>query len=222
LTLEIAGLKYDSDLFKSEPVLGIVRGVPENSLEGVFNSAQEAGLKFIEITLNTDHALRLIQTATIKYEGSLCIGAGTVRTLEQAKQAVAFGARFLVSPALNEEVAAYCRNQALPYFPGALTPGEIEKAWQMGATMVKVFPASQLGPQYFREIKGPFEDIPLMAVGGVTSDNIPAYFSSGASAVAVGGSVFSPSRMVNGEYSKIRDDLKKILFAVKKFLHTME
>ena len=87
--------------------------------------------------------------------------------------------------------------------------------------MVKVFPASQWGPQYFREIKGPFEDIPLMAVGGVTTDNIPAYFASGASAVAVGGSVFSQLRMVNGEYSEIHDHLKEILFAVRKFLNTM-
>ena len=215
-------MKFDPELFKREPVLGIVRGVPENNLEGVFNTARDAGLKFLEITLNTDHAFRLIESAVKKYEGSLCIGAGTVRNREQAEQAVASGARFLVSPTLSDNVAAYCGKQALPYFPGALTPSEIEKAWQAGASMVKVFPASQWGPQYFRELKGPFEDVPLMAVGGVTPENIPAYFSSGASAVAVGGSVFSQSRMVNGEFSKIHDDLKEILFAVKFFLNTME
>lgn len=215
-------LNFDPELFKDVPVLGIVRGVPESSLDGVLNAARDAGLKFLEITLNTDHALRLIETAIATYGDSLCIGAGTVRTREQAEQAVASGARFLVSPALNEEVAAYCKSQALPYFPGALTPSEIEKAWQTDACMVKVFPASQWGPQYFREIKGPFEDIPLMAVGGVTSKNISDYFSSGASAVAVGGSIFSQSRMVNEEYSKIRNDLKEILFAVQNFLNTME
>ena len=215
-------MKFDSELFKHEPVLGIIRGVSESSLEGVLDSARDAGLKFLEITLNTDHALQLIESAVKKYEGSLCIGAGTVRTREQAVQAVASGAQFLVSPALNDEVASYCRDQALPYFPGALTPSEIENAWQAGATMVKVFPASQWGPQYFREIKGPFEDILLMAVGGITTDNIPAYFSSGASAVAVGGSVFSLSRMVNEEFSKIHDDLKEILFAVRKNLNTIE
>jgi 2-dehydro-3-deoxyphosphogluconate aldolase/(4S)-4-hydroxy-2-oxoglutarate aldolase len=215
-------LKFDSELFKYEPVLGIIRGVSESSLEGVLDSARDAGLKFLEITLNTDHALQLIETAVKKYEGSLCIGAGTVRTRKQAEQAVASGSQFLISPALNDEVASYCRDQALPYFPGALTPSEIEKAWQAGATMVKVFPASQWGPKYFREIKGPFEDILLMAVGGVSTDNIPAYFSSGASAVAVGGSVFSLSRMVNGEFSKIHNDLKEILIAVRKNLNTME
>ncbi len=216
------GLKFDPERFKQVPVLGIVRGVPENSLGGVCDSARDAGLGFLEITLNTVNALGLIESAVKTYGSSLCIGAGTVRTREQVEQAVAAGARFIVSPALNEEVASYCRSQALPHFPGALTPSEIEKAWRAGATMVKVFPASLWGPPYFKEIKGPFEDIPLMAVGGVTSDNIPAYFSSGASAVAVGGSVFSQSRMINGEYSEIRDHLKEILFAVKNFLNTME
>jgi len=108
------GLIFDPELFKDVPVMGIVRGVPERSLEGVLNSARDAGLKFLEITLNTDHALRLIETAITKYGDSLCIGAGTVRTQEQAEQAVASGARFLVSPALNEEVPAWSRYFPLP------------------------------------------------------------------------------------------------------------
>ncbi|MEE9259212.1 MAG: bifunctional 4-hydroxy-2-oxoglutarate aldolase/2-dehydro-3-deoxy-phosphogluconate aldolase [Nitrospinaceae bacterium] len=215
-------MKFDPDLFKQEPVLGIIRGVPESHLQGVLDTTREAGLKFLEITLNTDNALRLIASASEHCEEALCIGAGTVLTRERAEAAVTAGARFLVAPTLNEEVAAFCRERGVPYFPGALTPTEIERAWNAGAAMVKVFPASQVGPQYFREIKGPFGNISLMAVGGVTADNIPDYFASGASAVAVGGSVFSESRMVNREYSKIHNHLKEILFAVKRFLNTME
>ncbi len=215
-------MKFDPDLFQKEPVLGIVRGVPDSHLQGVLDTARDAGLKFLEITLNTDNALRLIASASEHCGQALCIGAGTVLTRQQAEAAVTAGARFLVAPTLNEEVAAFCRERVIPYFPGALTPTEIERAWNAGAAMVKVFPASQLGPQYFREIKGPFGNIPLMAVGGVTAGNIPDYFASGASAVAIGGSVFSQSRMVNREYSKIHNDLKEILFAVKNFLNTME
>ncbi len=215
-------MKFDPDLFQQEPVLGIVRGVPDSHLQGVLDTARDAGLKFLEITLNTDNALRLIASASEYCGEALCIGAGTVLTRQQAEAAVTAGARFLVAPTLNEEVAAFCRERECPYFPGALTPTEIERAWNAGAAMVKVFPASQLGPQYFREIKGSFGNIPLMAVGGVTARNIPDYFASGASAVAIGGSVFSQSRMVNREYSKIHNDLKEILFAVKKFLNTIE
>ncbi len=215
-------LDFDPELFEKEPVLGIIRGISETSLEGVLNAARDAGLKFLEITLNTDNAHQLIQSASEKFGDFLCIGAGTVRTREQAEEAFASGARFLVSPTFNNEVGVFCREKGLPYFPGALTPNEIETAWQAGAYMIKVFPSSQLGPGYFREIKGPLDDIPLMAVGGVTSDNIPDYFTSGASGVAVGGSVFSKSRMAKGEYSKIHNHLKEILFAVKNFLNTME
>ncbi|MDH5763111.1 MAG: bifunctional 4-hydroxy-2-oxoglutarate aldolase/2-dehydro-3-deoxy-phosphogluconate aldolase [Nitrospinota bacterium] len=214
-------MKFDPDLFKQVPVLGIVRGLPESSLEGVLDSARDAGLKFLEITLNTDNALKLIQSANDKFGDFMCVGAGTVRNLAQAEQAVSSGAHFLVGPTLNEDVGAFCRKHSIPYFPGALTPAEIERAWLAEAYMVKVFPASQMGPKYFREIKGPFDEIPLMAVGGVQATNIPDYLSSGASAVAVGGSVFSESRMINREYSKIRNHLKEILFAVKNFLNTM-
>jgi len=216
------GLYFDPDLFLQEPVLGIVRGISPKSLERVLDAAGDAGLKHLEITLNTDGAIEMIKSALASHGNSICLGAGTVRTLDQAKEALNAGARFLVSPALNEEVATFCKNKKIPYFPGALTPGEIEKAWRTGAAMVKVFPSSLFGPAYFKEIKGPLQDIPLMAVGGVTPENIPEYFSAGASAVAVGGSVFSVSRMENGEYSRIHNHLKEILFAVKNFLNTMK
>ncbi len=215
-------MKFNPSLFLQEPVLGILRGVTRSSLEGVLQAARDADLKFLEITLNTDNALDLIPAAVEQCRDSLCIGAGTVCSLDDARQAMAAGAAFLVGPTLNAEVAAYCLAEKIAYFPGALTPTEIEKAWQAGAHMVKVFPASQWGPDYFKEIQGPFPDIPLMAVGGVRADNIPTFMGQGASAVAVGGSVFSVSRMVNGEYSKIHNHLKEIMFAVKNFLHTMK
>lgn len=214
-------LSFDPDIFRQEPVLGIVRGVSLNNLQGVLDAARDAGLKHLEITLNTGQALDLISAAVASHGKAICLGAGTVRTLHQAEEALEAGARFLVSPALNEDVAAICRKREIPYFPGALTPGEIEKAWQAGAEMVKVFPSSLLGPSYFKELKGPLEDISLMAVGGVTPENIPDYLSSGASAVAVGGSVFSVSRMENKEFSRIHNHLKEILFAVKNFLNTI-
>jgi 2-dehydro-3-deoxyphosphogluconate aldolase/(4S)-4-hydroxy-2-oxoglutarate aldolase len=117
---------------------------------------------------------------------------------------------------LNEKVAEFCCKNNLAYFPGALTPTEIEKAWGSGATMVKVFPASQMGPNYFKILKGPFDHIKLMAVGGVGPQNIPDYFSSGASAVALGGSIFSPSRMADREYLAIQKEIEEFMFAVNK------
>jgi 2-dehydro-3-deoxyphosphogluconate aldolase/(4S)-4-hydroxy-2-oxoglutarate aldolase len=104
----------------------------------------------------------------------------------------------------------------MAYFPGALTPTEIEEAWSSGATMVKVFPASHMGPGYIKLLNGPYDKIKMMAVGGISSKNISDYFSAGASAVALGGSIFSTSRMANGEFSVIQREIEEFLLAVNQ------
>lgn len=211
------GAAFNLARFEEEPVLGIIRGITEASLSGVMEAGIAGGLRFIEITLNTPNAPHLIELASKNYSGSLCIGAGTVLSVEDADIAVKAGARFLVSPTVKPEVAGFCKNQGLAYFPGAFTPTEIEMAWNHGAAMVKVFPASQLGPAYFKEVKGPFQDIKLMAVGGVNLENIPSYLAAGASALALGGSVFSAERMRNHQFSQIRADIEEFLLAVRSF-----
>jgi 2-dehydro-3-deoxyphosphogluconate aldolase/(4S)-4-hydroxy-2-oxoglutarate aldolase len=210
-------LNFDLSRFQEEPVVGIIRGVAEENLSETMSTVISAGLRFVEITLNTPNAFHLIEEASKNFSGLICIGAGTVTTLADAQLAVNSGARFIVSPTLNEEVASFCRQNGLAYFPGALTPTEIEKAWNAGATMVKVFPASHMGAEYFRVIKGPFEKILLMAVGGVGPKNISNYLSSGADAVALGGSILSPSRMRNKEFSLIKKEIEVFLLAVRKF-----
>ena len=213
----MSAICFDLSSFQKEPVVGIIRGVAEENLSDVMSTVISAGLRFVEVTLNTPNALHLIQKASKIFSNQICIGAGTVVTLAEAQLAVNSGAQFIVSPTLNVEVAEFCRQKSLAYFPGALTPTEIEKAWNAGATMVKVFPASHMGPEYFRVIKGPFEKIRLMAVGGVGPKNISDYLSSGADAVALGGSILSPARMRNKEFSLIKKEIEVFLLAVRKF-----
>ena len=208
---------FDLARFQEEPVLGIIRGVTGESFPGVLSAVISAGLRFVEVTLNTPNAPSLIEKASNSFSRSLCIGAGTVLSLADAQKAATAGAQFIVAPTLNEDVAEFCKQQNLAYFPGALTPTEIEKAWNAGATMVKVFPASQVGSEYFRVIKGPFEKVRLMAVGGIGPKNISEYLSAGADAVALGGSILSPSRMRNKEFSLIQKEIEVFLLAVRKF-----
>ena len=178
-------------------------------------AAISGGLRFLEITLNTPNAFLLI-TKAIENFPEICIGAGTVLSVESAQKACDSGSQFIVAPSLDEKVAHFCANRKIAYFPGALTPTEIEKSWNSGATMVKIFPASQMGPNYFKNIKGPFDHIKLMAVGGVNSKNAHEYLASGASAVALGGSIFSQKRMDNQEYLAIQKDIEDFLFAVNR------
>ena len=207
---------FDLPRFESEPVLGIVRGLNESCLEGVVEAAFTGGLRFLEITLNTPDALHLITKINTKYT-QLQIGAGTVLSVEEAKKAIDAGAKYIVAPNFNEEVSIFCAQNKIAYFPGALTPTEIKKAWDAGATMVKVFPASQMGPDYFKIIKGPFDKIKLMAVGGINSENIKDYLGAGANAVALGGSIFSAQRMANRKFEEIQKDIAEFIFAVKEF-----
>jgi 2-dehydro-3-deoxyphosphogluconate aldolase / (4S)-4-hydroxy-2-oxoglutarate aldolase len=207
---------FDLHRFELAPVIGILRGVKEESLQGVAEATLAGGLRFLEITLNTPGSFHLIKKVIDLYP-ELTIGAGTVLSVEEAKKSFDSGAQFIVAPDFKEEVAAFCVENKLAYFPGALTPTEIHTAWKSGATMVKIFPASQMGPDYFRQVKGPFDKVKLLAVGGVNPGNIKKYLAAGADAVALGGSIYSVERMVNGKYPEIQKDIEEFMFEVKKF-----
>jgi 2-dehydro-3-deoxyphosphogluconate aldolase / (4S)-4-hydroxy-2-oxoglutarate aldolase len=202
--------------FKKLPIMGIMRGIGEDSVEPLVESAVVAGLETIEITMNTEGARGIISHAVKAADGRLMIGAGTVLNVESLKTAIDAGATFIVMPTLVDEVMEYCVENVIPVFPGALTPGEIYRAWNAGATMVKVFPAGVFGPGYFKEIKGPFANIELLACGGVNAENLPNYFTSGASAISFGASIFKKEWLDKKEFGKISSEIRKLVDAFKK------
>jgi 2-dehydro-3-deoxyphosphogluconate aldolase / (4S)-4-hydroxy-2-oxoglutarate aldolase len=189
--------------FKKKPIVGILRGAKDDIIAPLTGTVISAGLETIEITMNTDNAHNLIR-AMVKEAGScLTVGAGTVLTMGELHSALDAGATFIVMPVLFREGLEYCVKNKIPVFPGALTPQEIYDAWRSGATMVKVFPAKVFGPEYFKEIRGPFKDIDLLACGGVTPENMKDYFASGANAVSFGASVFKKEWMANKDLESI-------------------
>ena len=203
----------DIERFKRLPLLGILRGAELDSIEPLIETVIASGLRTIEITMNTRDAAELIKKTvrlSRKVDG-FAVGAGTVIDLKSLKGALDAGATFIVMPVLIDDVMDYCAENDIPVFPGGLTPQEIYNAWARGATMVKVFPSGFFGPEYFKELKGPFNDIPLMACGGVTPQNIKAYFENGASAVAFGGSVFKKEWLQKMEFSEIEKLIKGYL-----------
>ena len=145
----------------------------------------------------------------------MAIGAGTVLDKKTLKVALDAGASFIVTPVLIEDVTKHCQKSSIPVFPGAFSPQEIYRAWECGATMVKVFPAGILGPRYFREIRGPFNDIELLACGGVTTDNLKDYFSNGAAAAAFGASIFRKEWLDAEDFSSIAKAISVFIEAYK-------
>jgi 2-dehydro-3-deoxyphosphogluconate aldolase/(4S)-4-hydroxy-2-oxoglutarate aldolase len=204
----------DITRFKKKPLMGIFRGLTKDTVEPVVESAVSAGLETLELTMNTPDASEIIKAMVASSRGRLMIGAGTVLGMEQLTAALSAGAGFIVSPVVVEDVVTYCQKNSVPVFPGALTPAEIYRAWRLGATMVKVFPAKVFGPSYFKEIKGPFNDIELLACGGITVENMKEFFSCGASAAAFGASIFKKEWMVQGRYDLIEDSLRSLVNAL--------
>ena len=194
-----------------KPVLVILRGIKEIHLKRLSKTFIETGIDTVEITMNTPNAVKLIQKLIAISDNKLSVGAGTVLSLEDLDNALYAGSEFIVTPVVNTEVIRACVDKGVQVFPGALTPTEVWQAWNAGATMVKVFPASVFGPAYFKELRGPLDKVKLMAVGGVKPQNIKEFFSCGASAVAVGGSIFSKERLENDDYSDIRADLIELI-----------
>ena len=202
--------------FRKLPIIAILRGIKSDQVEPIAKASYNAGLRTLEITMNTPGANSLIKNMVKVSDGRLTIGAGTILALDDLKEALDAGATFIVMPTLEEKIMTYCVKKKIPVFPGALTPQEIFRAWQMGATMVKVFPAKFFGPAYFKEIKGPFSNVELLACGGVTSNNVKEFFSSGASGIAFGGSVFKKEWLENKDFKLIEESIKSIVESYKR------
>ena len=199
--------------FKKLPIMGILRGISEEMIEPLTQAIIASGLRTIEIAMNTPHAATLIKRVKELAGDQLVVGAGTVLSMESLESALKVRASFIVLPTLQEEVVGYCVKNRIPVFPGALSPQEIFKAWRAGATMVKVFPAKFFGPNYFREIKGPLDDVELLACGGVNKDTVKEYFAYGASAVAFGSSIVKAAWLKDKEFKKIEKGIEQLISA---------
>ena len=157
--------------------------------------------------MNSHEPEHQIQEAIQAANGNMNIGAGTVTdvaTLERAAQA---GASFIVTPTLDLDVMATCKQAKLPIFPGALTPTEIHTAWEAGARMIKIFPSNLTGPSFIKAIKGPFPSIPLMPTGGVNLKTIKDYLKAGAAGFGIGSPVLNLERIQARDWNWLTDQV---------------
>jgi len=198
-------MSFNDALFKKLPVVGILRFFKRAEVEKLVPASVEGGLANIEVTMNTAGAEDLIRLTVDLVGGNGNVGAGTVTTVETLDKALKAGATFIVTPAVVPDVIRACVERKVPIMPGALTPTEVLTAWRLGATMVKVFPADQLGPGHIKALKAPFPEIPLMPTGGVTVQTLPLFKKAGADAFGVGGPLFDPKEVAAGNWGWFRE-----------------
>jgi 2-dehydro-3-deoxyphosphogluconate aldolase/(4S)-4-hydroxy-2-oxoglutarate aldolase len=171
------------------------------------------GITAIEITLTTPGALETIASIRARLNEAV-VGAGTVIDATGARNAIAAGARFLVSPTMDDEVARIARDNNVLYMPGAFTPTEMLRAHQLGASLIKVFPAAQIGPGYIRDTLAPLPFLRLVPSGGVSIITAGAWITAGAAAVSVGTSMINERSTASGALAGLTDNARSLVAAV--------
>ena len=204
------------DALAEAAVVAVLRAPDRDSaLRGV-DALVAGGITGIEITYSTPGAPSLIAEVDRRYGDEVVLGAGTVRTARQAGEAVAAGARYLVSPGTTEELARAMRETGATLLLGALTPSEVMTASGLGADAVKVFPASLGGPGYLRSLRGPFPDLRFVPTGRVNPSNVADWFGAGAIAVGAGGELCSAADLAAGRFDDIRARAREFAEAVAR------
>ncbi|HNV35004.1 MAG TPA: bifunctional 4-hydroxy-2-oxoglutarate aldolase/2-dehydro-3-deoxy-phosphogluconate aldolase [Bacillota bacterium] len=178
------------DVFKAVEetgIVAIVRGTGASDIVPIAKAMYQGGVRAIEVTMNTRGAMDMMRELSSILPKDMLLGAGTVLDPETGRAAILAGATFILSPTFSRPLVELCNRYDVMAVPGVMTPTEALTAWEAGVDVVKVFPASVLGPSYIKDLKGPLPQIETMPVGGVNLETIPAFIKAGACSVGVGG-----------------------------------
>jgi 2-dehydro-3-deoxyphosphogluconate aldolase/(4S)-4-hydroxy-2-oxoglutarate aldolase len=196
-------------------VVAIIRLHDPAALGGVVDALAEGGVRALEVTMTVPRAIDLIGELAPTLPGDFLLGAGTVLDPDTARRAVGAGAQFIVSPVFRPEVIAAGHQHNVPVMPGCFTATEILSAWEAGADVVKVFPATSVGPAYLRDIRGPLPQVKLMPTGGVSIDNVGDWLRAGAVAVGVGSALLDAKAISARQYAPIIENARRIVQNVR-------
>ena len=196
-------------------VIAVIRMADANKLAKVVAAIQEGGVKAVEITMTTPGALEVIKILSKENIPGVVIGAGTVLDPETAAAVIHAGADFVVSPILNKKMIRLCNRYGKLVAPGALTPTEILTAWERGADIVKIFPATSLGPKYFKDIKGPLPQVRLMPTGGVNLENAAEFIINGACCVGIGTALLDKKAIHASDWSVLTKKAERLIGLIR-------
>ncbi len=197
-------------------IVAIVRIKEPSELVRVAQAIEAGGVRVIEFTMTTPNALDAIKQLSCEWGDRILLGAGTVLDPETGRAAFLAGAQFLVAPNFNPALIQLARRYSKIVIPGAFTPTEIVNAWECGADLVKVFPATALGPQYIKDVLAPLSHIRLLPTGGVSLDNIEQFIQAGASAVAVGGNLVDSRLVREKNWDALTENARKYAETIRR------
>ena len=196
-------------------IIVIVRGVEREKLIPLAQAMYDGGIRLVEFTydasgkISDEEIAENIQMVSEHFAGKMVIGAGTVLTEKQVELTQKAGGKFIISPDTYPEVIKKTKELGLVSIPGAFSPTEISMAKRLGADFVKVFPVNYLGSRYIKDLKAPLSNVKLLAVGGITADNLCEYLDAGASGVGIGSGVVNKVKIAENDWASITEFAKK-------------
>ena len=190
----------------------ILRGYSYKQIRLIVSILVKNGINSVEITMNTEKAAERIKKIKTEFGEKILIGAGTVTTMEEAKEAVNAGATFILSPImLEKEILNFCKSKKVITVPGAFSPTEIIQSFRDGADIVKIFPADRLGKKYISDITAPLGELPVMVVGGINRENVNDYFKSGAKYAGIASGIFNKEDILSENSENLEKSLKDFI-----------
>lgn len=196
-------------------VIAVIRMTDTDRLMDVIEAIQKGGVEWIEITMVVPDAIDVLKEVAHRQGGNTVIGAGTVLDPETARLAILAGAEFIVSPILNLDVIELAHRYDRLAIPGAFTPTEILTAWEAGADIVKVFPATALGPTFVKDVRGPLPQVKLCPTGGVTVENAGEFIAAGAACVGIGTNLLDKKAIAEGRYELLTQRAEQLVANVQ-------
>ena len=195
-------------------VVAVIRLKDPATLRAVVDAMAQGGVRALEVTMTVPRAVDLIRELAPTLPGDFLLGAGTVTDVATALAVIDAGASFVVGPVFRPDVIAACHERDVAAMPGCFSPTEILAAHECGADIVKLFPATALGPQFIRDVRAPLPQVKLMPTGGVTLDNAGEWIRAGAVAVGLGSALLDAKAIEGGRWSVITDNARRVVASV--------
>ncbi len=209
------------DRILKEKIVAVVRGVSSGQIIDLAQALEKGGVTCIEVTFDQSSeekakdTVKAIRRLKEEMGERILVGAGTVMTPAQVREAAQAGAEYMISPNTNDDVIRETKRLGKVSVPGAFTPSEAAHAYETGADIVKIFPAGNVGPSYIKALKAPLKHIPMMATGGITVENCAEFLKAGTDGLGVGGNLVSLKLIEEGKFDEITKTAKAYVQAVR-------
>lgn len=190
-------------------IVAIIRGVEPTEVVEIQEALLEGGINWVEVSLSEEEkGLECIKILNETFGDRIHLGVGTVTSITQAKKAIDAGARYIITPGWDKDLVKEIQTLKIEILPGVFSPGEIMQAQNLGIKVVKLFPASNFGTDYIKNLRGPFPNLNIMAVGGVSLGNIRDYYKAGCTSFGIGSDLV-PRGATKKDSEKIKNNAQK-------------